>query len=54
MPWMPDGQWHDAQIAQVVLAETTVAISITIGNTTADAHTYGIDAAWFRVEPCEP
>lgn len=53
MPWVADGQWHTSQIAQVELPKDTTNIVVSIGNTTPDPHTYGIDAAWLRIEPCE-
>ncbi len=53
LPWIVDGQWHEGQIAQVELPKDTSSIVISIGNTTADPHVYNIDAAWFRIEPCE-
>jgi hypothetical protein len=53
LPWIADGEWHEGQIAQVELPKDTTLIAIALGNTTADPQIYGIDAAWFRVEPCE-
>ncbi len=51
--WVANGDWFEVETPQIILPETTFDITLGIGDTSPDPHSYGIDDVWFRVEPCE-